>query len=70
MSGDGLAAFGSGEEQSLLLLESAGIESDLVELRFVIRQRDAKLNEVYYLSETSWSESAADRFTLSDFNDN
>jgi hypothetical protein len=70
LAGDGLAAFGPGEEQSVLLLESSGIESDLVEWRFVIRQRDAKLNTVYYLSEASWSETAAGRFTLSDFNAN
>jgi hypothetical protein len=70
MPGGGLVAFGSGDEQALLLVESAGIESDRAELRFVIRQRDARLDAIYYVSEASWAETAAGRFTLADFNNN
>jgi hypothetical protein len=63
-------AFGSGEDQASLIMESDGIGADEVKWRFVVRQKDSQMNTKYYISEAVWKETAAGRFTLSDFNNN
>lgn len=62
-----LAAFGRGEDQAALVLETAGSDADEAEWRFVIRTRTPQGSQ-YYISEASFKGTAKERFTLTDFN--
>jgi len=63
-------AFGSGEDQATLVLESGGIGADQATWRFVISQKGQRGAINYYISEALWMETSAGRFSLSDFNGN
>jgi hypothetical protein len=65
-----MVSFGRGEERSTLAVESEGIGADGAKWRFVLRQRGADGKPRYYLSEATWAETKAGRFSLSDFNNN
>ncbi len=67
--GGAAAAFGPGEDQAALVLETAGTDADGAEWRFVIRARTPG-GARYYISEAAFSGTAKERYSLLDFNGN
>ncbi len=65
--GPAAVGFGAGPGESSLTLDITDMGSDQVDLRFVVRTKDAQGNPHYFLSEAVRQDPSPGRFTLTDF---